>query len=195
MDRARELLEKSKVLAETPEAVLAEAFIIAGENKDSALALLASMNTAAARSAALRIITNTEQAAGAIAWVERASLTLDSFDSEGKFFFISNELIAERWQEATDHSARIHDADFAETPALHHSVGMAFLMQVVPPELRSTALSQIPLNAASFPLAADPDALTYRQRAIVGFQAISAFALKAATHADNRQRVAHARRR
>jgi hypothetical protein len=179
LDRARQLLEKSKVLAETPEAVLAEAFIIAGQDRDAALALLASINTAAARSAALRIVTNCEQPTGAIAWVERTGLTLDSFDSEGRFFLISNELTAERWQEAADHANRISDADFAEAPVLHHPVGMACLMQVVPPEVRSTVLSQIPLNAASFPLAADPDALAYRQRAIAAFEAISKFALKA----------------
>jgi hypothetical protein len=179
LDRARELLEKSKALAETPEAVLAEAFIIARQDKDAALALLASVNTPAAKSAALRIVTNSEQAAGAIAWVERAGLTLDSFDSEGKFFLLSNELTAERWKEAADHAAQVSDADFTEAPVLYHLVGMAFLMRVVPPEVRSTVLSQIPFDASSFPLAADPDALNYRRRAIAAFEAIAAVALKA----------------
>jgi hypothetical protein len=86
LDRARELLEKSKALAETSEAALVEAFIFATQDKDGALALLAPLNTPAARSAALRIVTMSEQAEGAIAWVERAGLTLDSFDAEGKFF-------------------------------------------------------------------------------------------------------------
>jgi hypothetical protein len=177
LDRARELLEKSKELAETCDARLAEAFIVAAEDKDGALALLAPVNTPPARSAALRIVTNSEQAAGAITWVERAGLTLDSFDAEGKFFHITNELTAERWQEAADHASQVTVADMAETPVLRHAVGMAYLMQAVPIELRSTVLSQIPFEVASFPLAADPAALAFRRRAIKAFEAVSAFAL------------------
>jgi hypothetical protein len=123
LDRARELLEKSKALAETSEARLAEAFIAAAQNKDAALALLAPMNTPAARSAALRIVANSEQAAEVVAWVERAGLTLDAFDTEGKFFYITNELTLERWQDAADHASQITVADLTETPVLHHAIG------------------------------------------------------------------------
>jgi hypothetical protein len=178
LERARELLEQSKAFAETDEAGLAEAFIVATQDRDAALALLASMNTPAARSAALRIVTNGEQAAGAIAWVERAGLTLDSFDSEGKFLHIMNELAAQRWQEAADHASQVTDADMTETPALYHTVGMACLMQAVPIELRSSVLAQVPFEVASFPLAADPEALAFRRRAINAFEAVSAFVLK-----------------
>jgi len=76
-------------LAKTREAMLAEAFIAAAQDKNAGLALLAPINTPAARSAALRIVTHAEQAEGGIAWVETAGLTLDSFDAEGKFFHIS----------------------------------------------------------------------------------------------------------
>jgi hypothetical protein len=178
LERARELLKQSKAFAETDEARLAEAFIVAQQDKDAALTLLAPMNTPAARSAALRIVTNGEQAAGAIAWVERAGLTLDSFDSEGKFFHITNELAAQRWQEAAGHASQVTDADMTESPVLHHTVGMACLMQAVPIELRSGVLAQVPFEVASFPLAADPEALAFRRRAINAFEAVSAFALK-----------------
>jgi hypothetical protein len=179
LDRARELLKKSKALAEIGEARLAKAFIVAMQDKEAALALLAPMNTAAARSAALRIVTTKEQAAGAIGWVERAGLTLDSFDSEGKFFHIANKLAAERWQEAADHASQVTDADMTETPVLHHTIGIACLMQAVPVEFRSTVLSQIPFDAASFPLAADAEALAFRRRAIRAFEAVCTFALSA----------------
>jgi hypothetical protein len=178
LERARELLKQSKSFAEADEARLAEAFIVATQDKDTALALLAPMNMPAARSAALRIFTNGEQAAGAIAWVERAGLTLDSFDSEGKFFLITNELVAQRWQEAADHASQVTDADMTESPVLHHTVGMACLMQAVPIELRLGVLAQVPFEVASFPLAADPEALAFRRRAINAFEAMSAFALK-----------------
>ena len=178
LDRARELVEKSKAFAETGEARLAEAFIVAAQDKDAALALLAPINMPAARSAALRIVTNSEQAAGAIAWVERAGLTLDSLDSEGKFFHIANELAAGKWQDAADHASQVTDADITETPVLHNAVGMACLMRAVPVELRSTILSQIPFDLASFPLAADPEALAFRRQAMKAFELVSAFALK-----------------
>jgi hypothetical protein len=158
--------------------MLAEAFIVAAQDKDGALALLAPVNTPPARSTALRIVTNSERAAGAITWVERAGLTLDSFDAEGKFFHITNELTAERWQEAADHASQVTVADMTETPVLRHAVGMAYLLLAVPVELRSTVLSQIPFEVASFPLAADPAALAFRRRAIKAFEAVSAFALK-----------------
>jgi hypothetical protein len=186
LSRARELVEKSRALAGTDEAMLAEAFIEATQDKNAGLALLAKINTAAARSAALRIVTNTEQAEKATAWVESAGLTLDSFDAEGKFYHISNELIAERWQEASDHALQITDADLTETPVLHHAIGMACLMQAVPVELRSTVLSQIPFEAASFPLAADVEALDFRRRAIRAFDAVSAFALSVGLTAASR---------
>jgi hypothetical protein len=105
-------------------------------------------------------------------------MTLASFDSEGKFFLISNELAAERWQEAADHAAQITDPDMTETPVLHHTVGMACLMQAVPVELRLAVLSQLPFDVASFPLAADPAALALRKRAMKAFESVSAFALK-----------------
>ncbi len=168
----------SGVLASTSASISRVTFIVAAHDKDAALALLATLNTPAARSAALRIVTNNEQAAGLIAWVERADLTLNSFDSEGKFFLIANELAAERWQEAADHASQVTDADMRETPVLHHAVGMACLVQAVPFEIRSTVLSRIPFDVASFPLAADPTALAARRRAIKAFEAIAAFALK-----------------
>jgi len=183
LDRASELLEKSKALAQTSEAAVAEAFIVANSDKNAALALLSSINTPAARSAALRIVTNSELAAGAIAWVERAGLTLALLDSEGKFFHITNELFTERWQEAVNHASQITDADTTETPVLHHAIAMAWLVQAVPVELRSSVLPQIPFEVASFPLAADTEALTFRRRAIKAFQAVSAFALKAGVSA------------
>lgn len=186
LSRARELLEKSRALAETDEAILAEAFIEASEDKNAGLALLAPINSPAARSAALRIVTNMEQAERAIAWVESAGLTLDSFDAEGKFFHITNALIAERWQDAADHALQIADADWTQSPVLHHAIGIACLMQAVPVELRSTVLSQIPFEAASFPLAADAEALDFRRRAIRAFEAVSAFALNAGLTAASR---------
>src|SRR5580704_5597379 len=84
------------------ESRLAEAFIICATDKDQALAMLATFDSSAARSAALRIVTNYDKAEGAANWVQRCGLKLDDFDSEGKFLHLMNELVVGQWQEALE---------------------------------------------------------------------------------------------
>lgn len=84
LGEAQALLSKAKALGAGPESIIAEAFLTSISDKNVALALLADMNTAAARSAALRIVNNHEGATYAIAWFDRAGLTLTDLDAEGK---------------------------------------------------------------------------------------------------------------
>jgi hypothetical protein len=97
LDRARELLENSKRLAETSEARLADAFIVAAQDEDAALGLLAPINTPAARSEALRIVTNSERAAGAIRVGRKSGFDARFIRCRRQAFCITNELAAERW--------------------------------------------------------------------------------------------------
>jgi hypothetical protein len=73
IDRARQLLERSRALGPCEETRLAEAFIICATDKDQALAMLATVDSSAARSAALRIVTNHDKAEGAVNWVRRCA--------------------------------------------------------------------------------------------------------------------------
>ncbi len=173
--RAQELLEKSRALSACDEAVYAEAFIVSATNKNRALAILAGSKTPAARSAALRVVTNHEQAQGALMWVQRTGLKLDDFDADGKFAFLMNELVAEDWERAIETAPKITDEDFEETPVLYHAVAMASLIQAVPEELRASLMIQVPFEASHFPLASDETALSARRKATSLFSKVSDF--------------------
>jgi hypothetical protein len=86
---AEQLLAKAKTLHTGEETVLAEAFIVAASDRDRGLLILAGRNALAARSAALRIVTNRDKEQAATAWVKNAGLRLDDFDSDGKLLGIA----------------------------------------------------------------------------------------------------------
>ena len=132
IDRARQLLERSRVLGPCEETRLAEAFIICATDKDQTLAMLATVHSSAARSAALRIVTNHDKAEGAVNWVQRCALKIEDFDADGKFDLIMNELGVGQWQEAIEDAQNLSDDDFHDTPILFYAVAMTYLVQAVP---------------------------------------------------------------
>ncbi|HXJ01397.1 MAG TPA: hypothetical protein VNH44_09240 [Micropepsaceae bacterium] len=184
--RASELLSRSKELAVTPEATLAQAFITAQTDKDAALLELSRLNSTAARSAALRIVSNAEGAEGSLRWVKQAGLTLESFDAEGKFAFISNALFSGDWDAAINAIPHIEEADFEDFPVLMHAVALANLITAVPSELRTMAVTQVPFESQEFLLGSSAEQLAARRRARLLFERTSAFARKVgATQASN----------
>jgi hypothetical protein len=169
IDRARESLERSKALGACEEARIAEAFILSAVDKDRALAMLAPINTPAARSAAFRIVTNHDKAEGALEWALRCELKIEDFDADGKFVLIMSELSVGRWQDAFKHATKITEEDFRECPVLHHAVAMAHLVQAVPEDFRSFVLINVPFDASHFPLASDAESLSARRQATISF--------------------------
>ena len=174
--RAQELLQTSKALGQTDEASIADACIVSATDKDRALAMLATSNTPAARSAALRVVTNHEGAKGAVAWAQRAGLTVDEFDADGKLPYLMNELAVENWHGAIETASKIRDEDFQKTPVLYHAVAMTCLIQAVPEELRASVLTQVPFEADRFPLASDEAAMAARRKAAFLCSKVSEFA-------------------
>ncbi len=186
-DRARQLLRQSRELAATPEADIAEAFIISEADKQEALTKLAAIDLPAARSAALRIVTIHDKEEGALAWVQKAGLMLASFDAEGKFYHTMNQLATGRWDDAIRSATSLSDEDLNEAPALLQIMAVTQLIQAVPEQLRAVAIAQVPFEAAHFPLSSDTEAaLEARRMAISYFDRISAFAISiGATGASN----------
>lgn len=176
VDRARLLLQKSKALGASSHATIAEAFIVSNTDKNAALALLAPLNTPAARSAALRIVTNHDKPQGAAEWLQQAGLTIDDFDADGKFAYLMNALANADWQLAGATAETITEQDLQETPALCHTVALAALVQAVPEELRESLMINAPFEAERFPLASDEAALAARRKAQALFARVSAFA-------------------
>jgi pimeloyl-ACP methyl ester carboxylesterase len=173
INRARPLLERSKVLGTCEEARLAEAIILTATDKDQALGLLATMTSPAARSAAHRIVTIHGKAEGAIDWVRRCGLKMEDFDSDGKFALIMNELSVGDWLDAIEHAAKITEEDFQNAPVLSHAVAMAYLIQAVPEDFRPLVLMQVPFVACAFPLASNAAALQARREAAALFSKTS----------------------
>lgn len=163
MDKAKEYLENAKSLASTSEIQIANAFISSyGGDKSAALNILADLDLPSARSAAFMIIAHHNGPKGAIYWLETAGISAAVLDPDGKYFFLMQQLQLTQWDAAREFSDTLTDEDFRETPVLHHIKAITYLISAVPNELREIVLSQVPFDAASFPLASDADGLQAR---------------------------------
>jgi hypothetical protein len=176
LGRAEDLLHKSRELAVTAEAALAQAFITAATDTPAALEALAKIKTPAARSAAIRMLTHNQGAKKAIAWVTASGLRVDDFDAEGKFAFLFALLDAGAWDAARAAVDATTESDLNECPGLIHTVAMARLLTAVPAEYRAIAFMQIPLEANTFPLATTPAALAECRTARHLFTRLSTYA-------------------
>lgn len=174
--RAKELLQTSIDIAVTPEATIAQAFITAPNDSRAALASLAKMKTPQARSAALRIVMNKDGAKSALEWVNNAGLTINSFDAEGKFLFITAALDLDKWGIARDAIEPVTEDDFVDCPALLFAAAMARLLVAIPDELKPHARTLVPFEATDFPLMSKPEHLQERRNARVLFSRISTVA-------------------
>ena len=173
LTRAKELLAKARDLGgAAPEVDIANACIVAAEAGSSApaLVLLASIGTLEARSVMLRLVSIEKGPAESLDWAQSAGLSLDSFNGDGKLTFIMNEELAGRWSDAYVHVQQLSSADFEETPVLNYVAAQAYLAHVVPEELRTRELFQVPFYAANVPMADDELALHDRKRAIGMFE-------------------------
>jgi hypothetical protein len=179
--RAKELLRKSREIAATPEAALAQAFITAATDTPAALAALAKIKTPASLSAAFRIITHKDGAKKALTWVKASGLSIDSFDAEGKLTLIMNALVEGEWATARKAVDSVVENDFVECPSLLHTAAMARLLSAIPLELRVVAFAHVPFEADSFPLASTPQYLAERRAARILFERVSTFAQEVGT--------------
>ncbi|WP_205510241.1 HTH domain-containing protein [Paenibacillus elgii] len=162
--RAEEYLSLAKGLGSCLEIDIADAFVNSQKgNKNAALSALAIINSPVARSAALMVVSYHDGEEGAVAWLETVGFKISDLDSDGKYFLIVQQLKLARWDDAKESASALTDLDVDESPVLHHIIAMIHLLSTVPTELRSVVLNQLPFEAASFPLAADADAINARR--------------------------------
>ena len=134
---------------------------------EEAIDELCTIGTSVAFGAAYIWILKTKSLQEANEWLHKAGLSFKDLDSDAKFFFIRMSLEDGRWDAAFDAAKEVDDEDCERSPALNFAAADAFLMQTVPEELRTFALTQIiPFEAVTFPLRGDPIALEHRRRAI-----------------------------
>lgn len=159
-------LEGARNLARTEEVTIADAFAESyTKDYQSALGILASVNTPAARSASFILVRNNATPIETIDWFRRASITPADLDADGKFFVLKTQLEARNWQDALATADTLQPTDFDDAPGLLYLAGGAHLAQAVPEELVTLVLWALPFDAAILPLADDAAALTERRKA------------------------------
>lgn len=166
VDKAKEYISAAKYLSDCQEVKIAEAFLVSKEgDKDSALRILGDINSPSLRSAAFMVIVQHDGAEKAFDWLEKVGITADLLDSDGKYFLLVNLLNLHRWDKVKEVLGALNSEDFEETPILHYVTGIAYLVFVVPDDLRPEILAYPPLEARFFPLASDEASMNIRREA------------------------------
>ena len=168
--RAPKPFWRSQRNSPSPEASLAEAFIIASTDKPTALAYLSPLGTPSAMAAALRICISADGPEAAFEWAKRAGLDEGSFDAEGKFSYLAIALQIGRWDDLFRGAKTVTESEIAEFAPLLHVVAMARMLSAVPVELRALAASQVPFEAREFRLASEPGDIVARREARLLFE-------------------------
>lgn len=175
LDRAKELLAKSRELSPTPEGELAAAIILANSERAAGMSKLKAIGTPAAYSAAVRLVTIADGQAEALVWAASAGLNGNSFDCEGKYTYFLAALLSGNWEILFQGPATITDAEIAENAPLLHVMAMTNLMLAVPADIRSLVSSGVPTDPEGVKLSSEPDALAARRRARDYFERFAAF--------------------
>lgn len=159
-------LELAKNLADSEEIKIAEAFVAAKKGDNSgALTGLASINSAASRSAALMICAILDGSEGALKWLSNSGYTVDDLDPDGKCIALSHQLQLACWDSAEQTVSTLTRADFESMPVLHHLAAVTTLLSAVPKELRWVVCAQVPFESRDFRLASDERSIAARRNA------------------------------
>lgn len=160
LEKAKEFLEIAKEFSDTPEIIIAEAFIISQSgDMANALKTLSCLDTPSSRSACLMIVAHHEGAEGGINWFNDVGLNVQDLDSDGKYFLLVSQLELKQWDAGFQIVSTLNKADFDKTPVLHHFAGKVKLLKAVPDEFRTDVLSRVPFESYNFRLISDSDAM------------------------------------
>ncbi|HMN53432.1 MAG TPA: hypothetical protein PKC32_04505 [Sphingopyxis sp.] len=146
------LIAASRALAPTEEATIASAFLTAKEHWKAGLQILAPLDTAFARSAALQIVYNANGLDAALDWIDQAALGIADLDSDGGFLLLSCHLDKQDWDAAYADACVLTAEDFERTPILYHVAAIARMTHSVVADMRRFAVGGVPLDARNFPL-------------------------------------------
>jgi len=162
----KEYIALSKKLTDCQEIEIADAFHASrGGDKTAALSSLAAIGSPASRTASLMIVAHHDGPEEAIGWLGEVGHTASDLDSDGKFYLLQQQLALAQWEAANVTLGVVDDQDVTESPVLHHMLGMVRLTNAIPVELRAVVLTQLPFDAASFPLVSDSPAMDNRRAA------------------------------
>ena len=171
MPRAEAFIDVAKELSDDAEIHIAEAFVLSNEQTDVSIHQTPdTLQSPSSLSAQLYLIRLRNGVNAALEWMVHSQTTVSELDALGKLILLKCYLDAEDWITARRVSDSPTPADFETLPTLHHFVGLIHLLTTLPEELRTLALDTPPINAASFPFAADEAAVASLQIALTHFQ-------------------------
>lgn len=166
LEEAAAFLEAAKLLGESLETRIADAFITSQQKgKTAALQALAEIDTCASHSARLMVVAHHDGIERAIDWLNNTGRTSDHLDSDGKSFLLTHQLQLGHWQQAAETCDGLTDPDFVTTPCLHHLAALTALASAVPAEFRAVVITQTPFDCRGFPLSSDSDGMSSRRTA------------------------------
>lgn len=169
-NKAEEYLMYARELGNNSEIEIAQAFIYSQKgDKNAALSTLAGIETPTSRSAAFMVISNHDGPQKAIDWLKTTNIAMTELDPDGKYFLLMHQLQLAHWEAAQECLITLTDQDLDEAPILHHVMAITRLTSVVPNELRTLVLNQLPFEAATFPLASYAAAIETRREAYHDF--------------------------
>ncbi len=154
--KAEEYLKYAKDIGTGPEIEIAQAFVYSQKgDKNAALSILAIINESIARSAAFMIVTHHEGAQGGINWLKTVNIPFADLDPDGKYFLLMQYIQLNQWEIAHEDVLQLTNDDLRQTPILNHVAAISYLLIAVPDEFRTLVSTQLPFDAAGFPLASD----------------------------------------
>ena len=164
LDKAEEYLELAKSLGGDTRIV--DAFICSQRgDKGTALKALADIDSPNARSSALIVVRLHDGPQEAVDWLKTTGKSVSDLDPDGKFMLLRYQLELGQWEAARETTYALSESDLEEVPVLHHMMAMSYLLSTVPVEFRYFVLSQVPFEAATFPLASDAASIESRRTA------------------------------
>ena len=153
--------------------------------KPRVLRQLNAIATPVARTAALLLMARLDGYSAALKWYTKSGLRPDNLDPEGQFILCTMLLRSSCWDKALEIAMTIPTESFTSIPALHHVVALIYLVTTVPAEYRHKLIESIPLNAPSYRIADNPDALDHRRIAVSHFYAAAEAAASYGLSATN----------
>jgi len=164
--KAEEYFRLAQELSDSDEVRIAYAFLRSQKgDKETALSVLADIDTPAARSATFMVVAHHEVPQTAVSWLNAAGVVFSDLDSDGKYYFIAQLHETSNWNAALEYVDALSDENLRETPVLNHIMAITHLVSTVPNEYREVVLRQIPFDVRDFPLASDDFGIEHRRKA------------------------------
>ena len=166
LGNAEKYWELAKQLGNCPEVDVAEAFVLCQKgDRSEGLKILANIDSAISRAAALSIVSHHENTEEAAAWITSVGFEPADQSADGKCVLLTTQLELGRWTAAKEIVDSLADQDFEEVPVLHHFTALSYLLAAVPIDLRGSVYKQVPFDVVRFPLASDELGLEVRRKA------------------------------